>query len=131
MMRTLKVAVVVLALFLAGCSLYMKTNAKNWEPRLAPTCSTHKTAPLLDTIAAGLGVVAAGVGAGCLWQENGDTTRDRCTTFVLAPGIVTAIVYGVPALVGWHNVRKCKRAWRKHEGWLRPEYPGAEQPETK
>jgi len=128
MSRASNVVAVVLALSLAGCSLFMKSNAKNWEPRLAPTCSDHKTAPLLDTIAAGLGVVTAGVGGICYWGSEGHTNLGRCTNFAIIPGVATALVYGIPALVGWHNVKKCRRAWRKHENWLRPENPPANQP---
>jgi len=79
------------ALALAGCSLFMKTNPKNWEPRLAPTRSKHKLALLLDTIAAGAGVAAAGYGAVCLTLEDGDTARERCTRFALVPGIAAAV----------------------------------------
>ena len=98
MERVLKVVAISIALALAGCSLFMKTNPENWEPRLAPTCSDRKTAPLLDTIAAGAGVAAASYGAVCLSLEDGDTARERCTRFALVPGIASALLYGVPAL---------------------------------
>lgn len=121
--RAINVMAVVLALSLAGCSLFMKTNAKNWEPRLAPTCSDSKTAPVVDSVVAGLGVAAASYGGICLSVADGHKTRNSCTNFALIPGIAAALVYGVPALVGWHRIKTCRRAKRKNESWLRPDYP--------
>ena len=128
MERTKNVLAVVLALSLAGCSLFMNTNAPNWEPRLAPTCSDRKVVPIVDTVAAGVGVIAAGVGAGCLsWYDTGMSQRE-CTTFVLVPGIATAVVYGTAALVGWRRVSKCREVKREHEDWLRPAADSTEKP---
>jgi hypothetical protein len=124
----MKVAVFVLALSVAGCSLFMKTNPDNWEPRLAPTCSDRKTAPLVDSAVAGLGVVAASIGGLCQLQNNKDSTFERCINFGVIPGIAAIVAYGVPALVGWRRIGKCRSTMRKHEAWLRPEYPAAEEP---
>jgi hypothetical protein len=122
--RTWKVLAVVLALSMAGCSLFMKTNRPDWEPRLAPTCSDKKVAPIVDTAAAGVGVGVAAWGIGCLNRDWG-LDQDECTMFTLAPGIATALVFGIPALVGWLRVNKCREVKREHSEWLRPENQGA------
>lgn len=128
MRGALNVVAVLLALSLAGCSLFMKTTPRNWEPRLAPGCSDSKTAPLVDSVVAGVGIAAASYGAICRAQKDGESARERCTTFALAPGIAAAVIYGIPALVGWHRIRSCRAVQRKHEAWLRPDYPSQTEP---
>ena len=127
MRRAMNGVVVVLALSVSGCSLFMRTNPKNWEPRLAPTCSDSKTAPVVDSVVAGLGVLAASFGGACLSIEDGHKTRNSCTNFALVPGVAAALVYGVPALVGWHRIKTCRQTKRKHEAWLRPDFPPADE----
>ena len=113
---------IALAVALAGCSFFMKTNPKGWEPSQKPTCSDRSEAPAADTLAAGVGVIMTLVAVGCGVAEGSASTDNPgpmiCLLSFGAIGLPTMAVYGTSAVTGWRRAGRCREAKRQREAWL-------------
>lgn len=118
-MRTWKVVAVLAALSMSGCSFYMATNPEGWKPSQEPTCSDASAAPGVDSVMAVIGALIIAGGVQCYSDNPGQFVKIcRVGTTI---GVVTALLWGGGAVVGWRRTRVCRKAKRQHASWIEEE----------
>lgn len=118
----------------SACSFATSGPPDGYDPRAPapPDCTTGRTAPVLDTVGAGvfgiagIGYLAAQCGPGDHGQEE-DQTCEGITNAIGVVLLIPAAVYAVSALSGYGKTGRCREATEAHERWRRSP-PGVTPP---
>lgn len=111
----------VMAIALAACSFGTSGPPDGYRPDVAapPDCTTSRTAPVLDTVGAGLFGVAgiAYIAAPCGEGDHGgtDQTCEAVTSLIGVVLLVPAAIYTIAAISGYGKTGRCRDAMRAHE----------------
>jgi len=117
----------LLALSVAGCSFFMRTNPKSWEPSQKPTCSQGSPAEAGGSLGALLYAPATlyllmGISKDCedkSFDEDHDQLRNGWK-YCLVGGTLASLgtLLFVDNLRASRRAVRCRNDWRRHDAWL-------------
>ena len=108
--------VAVFAFSLAGCSIFMRGNPKDWTPYRAPTCTKSYVLPAIDT--ALLVTFGAVVPFLALTAERHPENDGPGGDLAAVMSLYVAAPFLLAAPFGWWRAQRCRRAITRHRDKL-------------
>ncbi len=117
-------ALVSVVLVLGGCSLlFVQGPPGNHASLPTVDCSYRNTAPVVDTVLAGLAVLDLAIAAGSTEQQWEDLNLGQKQSTVLTLALVRLALYGGSAIYGYSKTSSCRQAReaaQRRQGWPAP-----------
>lgn len=109
-MRSVRLIVLVAALWQSGCSLLMSKAPDPYDPQVdgSPDCTASRGAPIVDSAGAAYGLTIGGLGT--LLMVGGDDFEPVLGALVALTHLPPGVVYTVSASTGFSAASECRDA---------------------